>query len=157
MVPDQSALQQIGFTLAQPHPINVFEFLSQQEIAIYIASEAKSELGFQACKSNLFSGTHINNSTSLGNDSTVKPDYVLSRTNASLTPSHLQPDGFPVTMVESNSLYSATFGGQMLLWDATTTMRKLLRNRRSPVDPTNINLARCLQQKGENAFVFLND
>lgn len=155
---DQSGLQQIGFTLVQSNPVDVFGFLEQQQIKVFVPVEAKNELGYQAYKQNLFSGVYndINSSTTLEN-SFLNTNYVFSRINGFLTPVNLQPDGFNVTIVESNVLYSSTFGGQLSIWDTTPMMQKLLKNKRSLVDYANIILARYLQNKGENVFVFVND
>jgi len=159
MVPDQSAWQHIGFTLTQSNPIDVFEFLDQQQITVYVPAEAKTELGFQTYKPSLFSGVYsdASSSTASGGKGFSNNEYVFSHTNGSLTPANLQPEGFDVTLVESNALYSSTFGGQLSIWDTTPTMQKLLRNRRSLVDPANVIIARCLQRRGENVFVFVND
>jgi hypothetical protein len=74
-----------------------------------------------------------------------------------LTPTNLQPDGLNVILVESNSLCSTTFEGQLSLWDTTPIMQKLLRNKTSPVDYANIILARYFQNEGKKVFVFVND
>lgn len=157
IIPDQSAWQHVGFTLSQPNPIDVLGFLKKQQITVYIPVEAKNELGCQIYKPNLFSGVNsdVNSLTTLENS--LNTNYVLSRTNGSLTPANLQPDGFNVTVIESNSLYSSTFGGQLSIWDTTPMMQKLLKNKRSLVDHANIILARCLQKEGKNVFVFVND
>lgn len=158
MIPDQSAWQQIGFTLAQPNPVDVFGFLDQQQVAVYVPAEAKNELGFQVYKQNLFSGIYSEtDSSSTLEKGLSNSNYVFSRINGSLTPANLQPNGLGVTLVESNSLYSTTFDGQLSLWDTTPVMQKLLRNKRSPVDCANIFLARYFQNEGKNVFVFVND
>lgn len=158
MVPDQSAWQQIEFILVQSNHIDVFGFLDKQKINVCIPAEAITELGFQVYKPNLFSGVYSNtdNSVTLGNGFS-NSDYVFSRVNGSLTPVNLQPIGFDVIVVESSSLYSFTFGGQLSLWDTTFMMQKLLKNKRSVVDHANIILARCLQTERKNVFVFVND
>lgn len=160
MIIDQSASQQVGFTLTQSNPINVFGFLEQQQITVCAPIEAKNELGYQVYKPNLFSGVYSDDGSSItsseGNNFS-NTNYVLSRTNGSLTPASLQPEGFSVILVESNSLYSSTFGGQLCLWDASPIMQRLLRNKRSLVDHANIILARFFQNKGINIFIFVND
>ncbi len=158
MISDQSAWQQVEFTLVQPKPIDIFGFLMQQQITVYAPSEAKKELGFQAYQPNLFSGVYGNTDSPTTLEKGIQDtDYVFSRTNGSLTSANLQPNGLNVYLVESRARYSSTFRGQLSLWDATPMMQKLLRNRRSPVDPANILLARCFQNEGRNIFVFVND
>lgn len=53
MIPDQSAWQHVGFTLAQDNPIDVFGFLEKQQIMIYVPAKAKNELGYQVYKPNV--------------------------------------------------------------------------------------------------------
>lgn len=156
MIPDQSAWQQIAFTLTQPNPIDVLGFLKQQEITANIPLEAENELGYQAYKPNLFSGIHYGNNSTI-ESRTLGIEYTFSKTNASLTPIDLQPNGLGVNVVKSKTLYSQTFRGQLFLWDTTSTMKKLSKNKRSLVDSANIILARCFQKEGKNFFVFVND
>jgi len=158
MIADQSALQQIGFTLTQVNPIDIFGFLELQNINVWIPIEAKNEVGYQVYQPNFFSGVYNdNNSTACGEYLVDKAGYVLSRSNGSLTPINLQPNGFKVTLVNSSALCSETFTGQKFLWDNSSIMQKLLKNRRSLADSANITLARCFRKEGKNAFVFVND
>ena len=133
MIPDQSAWQHIEFTLSQSNPIDVLEFLKQQQVKIYIPNEAKHELGYQVYKPNLFSGVYNykHNSITAKNDFSDTA-YTFSKTNGSLTPTNLQqPYGPDVNIVESNAFSSITLGNQLSLWDMTATMKKLARNKRS--------------------------
>ena len=158
MIPDQSAWQHVEFTLNQYNPINVFGFFKKQQITICAPAEAKNELGYQVYKLNLFSGVYSNaDSSTTIEKGNLNTDYVLSQTNGSLTPINLQPNGFNITLIESNVIYSSTFGGQLSLWDTTSIMQKLARNKRSSVDYTNIILARYLQKEEKNVFIFVND
>ena len=160
MVIDLSAWQQVEFTLTQPSPVDVFEFLEQEQITVCAPAEAKNELGYQVYEPNLLSGVYSDadgSTTTSGGKGCSNAGYVLSRINGSLTPANLQPDGLDVILVESSSLYSSTSGGQLSLWDTTPIMQKLLRNKKTLVDYANIVLARYFQNKGENVFVFIND
>ncbi len=159
MIPDQSAWQQIGFTLTQFNPVDVFGFLEQQQITVCAPAEAKNELGYQVYKPNLLSGVYsdADSLTTSEGKGFLNTNYVFSRINGSLTPANLQPNGLGVILIESNFLYSSTFGGQLSFWDTTPIMQKLLRNKRSPVDRANIVLARYFQNEGKKIFVFVND
>ena len=147
MVIDQSAWQQVAFSLSN---IDVYKFLSSNEIKIIATSDSAQELSYQAYNQTLFGGNY--NSTVTMSRLNSNQDYVLSSTNGSLTLKNLDT-GYKVESVVNVNLTSTP----RTLWDTSLTMNKFRKSKRSFADASNIYLGRILQNKGKNFFIFTND
>jgi hypothetical protein len=147
MIPDQSAWQQAEFSMTTSG-INIYKFFESKDIQIITTPASARELSYQAYHQTLFGGRYNESLTASGLNS--QQEFVLSSTNGSLTFKNLD-QGYPIEIVDKGISH------QGLLWDSSVMMKKMLRNRRSDADPSNIYLGRSLQQKKKSFFIFLND
>ncbi|MFH1048550.1 MAG: hypothetical protein V1732_02710 [Patescibacteria group bacterium] len=157
MIPDQSGLQQAEFWKVSCK-IDIENFLAKNNIKIITTSESVKELAQQPYKPDLFSGHYDHETTITASGFNNKQNYVLSRSNTSLTVKELDNDGYNAEVVDI-SKESQTF--EPLLWDASLAfgrmLRKTERKNKGYADISNVYLARYLRQNGINFFLFAND
>jgi hypothetical protein len=146
MIPDQSAWQQVAFSLPD---IDVYKFFSDNLITIMTTSDSARELSYQAYNQTLFGGQYINTVTS--SDQNSKQNCVLSSSNGSLTYANLDT-GYNVDVLDPFAFHVS-----QSLWDTSRVMEKLKRSKRGWADVSNIYLGRVLNGIGRDFFIFTND
>jgi len=146
---DQSGVQQLGFFVSQCS-VEVYKFMEIKNITLSATPKSSRELSYQAYDQNLFSGDY----SSTLSDANNKQNYILSRTNCSLTLKELDNKGYPITIV---SISNDKNNFQSLLWDSSHSFKRMKNNKRSNADISSIFLARNLALNGVKFFCFSND
>ncbi len=152
LLPDQSAWQQAEYWITESN-INVFSFLSSQNVSIKTTSSSARELSFQSYVQNLF----VNDLSNTASELNSKESFVLSSINGSLTFEKLSPLGFPAQVIPDKELGSLIKSNQFPLWDSSPFFLRMKRNRRSQADIEHFYLGRYLQKNKQPFFVFTND
>lgn len=157
MILDQSGLQPIGF-LVNDCVINFTGFWTIHNIKVVTTQESARELTCQPYKQDLFGGQYNNNSSVTASDLNNNHNYVLSRTNLSLTTKSLDLYGYPVEIVSISKEFQTS---NTSLWNDTIPFnridRKIEIKNRGYADKSNLKFARNLQLKKENFFLCIND
>ncbi|OGZ78397.1 MAG: hypothetical protein A2528_03325 [Candidatus Staskawiczbacteria bacterium RIFOXYD2_FULL_37_9] len=139
---DQSVWQPMCHALAYSN-VDVYKFLSTQNIETVATVDSACELSYQPYKLNLF-GTSLTAS-----DFNSKESYVLSSANGSLTVANLDSAGFPVDIIPDLKYEKFTTAS---LWDSSPYSKKL-----TDTDKSNIYLGRYFKKIGQKFFIFSND
>jgi len=150
LIPDQSAWQQVSFWYTQCDVKNIKQFLSDKDIQVITTSNSASELTKQIYNPNLF-GCDLENTITF---SGANPkELVISEIN--FVPTTYPVGDFDIKVwkvqLEKKPYY------QQVLWDSTPSFQRLLRNKKSKADISNIFLARDLSHQGKKFFIFTND
>ena len=150
LIPDQSAWQQVSFWHTQCDVKNIKQFLSDKDIQVITTSNSASELTKQIYTPNLF-GCDLENTITFSGANPKK--LVISEIN--FVPTTYPVGDFDIKVwnvqLEKKPCY------QPLLWDSTPSFRRLLRNKKSKADISNIFLARDLSHQRKKFFIFTND
>lgn len=157
-IPDQSAWQSIN-NLKSEHNVLVIDFFNSKNISLEVSKESGYEITHQEWGMNLFG---ISNSTASGLQD--DKNYVISRTNGSLTYKELEPYGKDVHVTSSiiNEKTTADMNKnfQPLLWESSNFYQRMERKairKNKWADSSNIKLARNLRENREIFFLYVSD